>query len=159
MPSWRAAYPKARIVYSSGNAALFPKAPPEADFVLPLWESFGIARDRVMLETRSRNTAENAAFTKALVKPKPGEHWLLVTSALHMPRAIGCFRRVGFPVEAYPVDWTTLPRLSLVGLLPSLKSGRGLRQLDNAAHEWIGILAYWLTGRTSSLLPGPVPAH
>ena len=81
--------------------------------MLPLWESFGIARDRVTLETRSRNTAENAAFTKALVKPKPGERWLLVTSALHMPRAIGCFRRVGFPVEAYPVDWTTLPRLSL----------------------------------------------
>ena len=100
-------FPKARIVYTAGNAALFPHAPAEADYVLPLWESFGIARDRVTLETRSRNTYENAAFTKALVKPKPGSHWLLVTSAQHMPRAIGCFRRVGFPVEAFPVDWHT----------------------------------------------------
>ncbi len=153
------AYPKARIVYSSGNAALFPNAPPEADFVLPLWESFGIARDRVTLETRSRNTAENAAFTKALVKPRPGQRWLLVTSALHMPRAIGCFRRVGFPVEAYPVDWTTPPSLSLGRLLPSFEVSLGLRESDRAAHEWIGLFAYWLTGRTSSLLPRPVPAH
>ncbi len=137
----------------------FPKAPPEADYVLPLWESFGIARDRVTLETRSRNTAENAAFTKALVKPKPGERWLLVTSALHMPRAVGCFRRVGFPVEAYPVDWTTPPRLSLGRLLPSFALSRGLRELDKAAHEWIGLLAYWVTGRTSSFLPGPAPAR
>jgi len=59
------------------------------------------------LEGRSRTTAENAAFTKALVNPKLGERWLLVTSAAHMPRAVGCFRRVGFPVEAYPVDWRT----------------------------------------------------
>ena len=153
------AYPKARIVYSSGNAALFPEAPPEAPYVLPLWESFGIARDRVTLETRSRNTSENAVFSKALVKPRPGERWLLVTSALHMPRAIGCFRRAGFPVEAYPVDWTTFPRLSLYRLLPSFEASRGLRELDNATHEWIGLLAYWLSGRTSSLLPGPAPAR
>jgi uncharacterized SAM-binding protein YcdF (DUF218 family) len=151
------AYPKARIVYSGGNAALFPQAPPEADFVLPLLESFGIPRDRVTLETRSRNTAENAAFTKALVKPKPGERWLLVTSALHMPRAIGCFRRVGFPVEAYPVDWNTMPRLT--SLSPAGTLTGGLLRLDEASHEWLGLFAYWLSGRSSALLPGPVPAH
>jgi uncharacterized SAM-binding protein YcdF (DUF218 family) len=145
-------YPKARIVFSGGNAALFPQAPPEADFVLPLWESFGIARDRVTLETRSRNTAENAAFTKALVEPKPGERWLLVTSAQHMPRAVGCFRRVGFPVEAYPVDWHTRPhwRLTL-----SRSIGAGLTRTDLAAHEWGGLVAYWLTGRSTALFPAP----
>ena len=151
------AYPKARIVYSSGNAALFPQAPPEADFVLPLLESFGIARERVTLETHARNTAENAAFTKALVKPKPGERWLLVTSALHMPRAVGCFRRVGFAVEPYPVDWTTPPRLDLASLAPADELSAGLFRLDKASHEWLGLLAYRLTGRTSALLPGPAP--
>lgn len=151
-------FPKARIVFTSGNAALFPKAPPEADFVLPLLESFGVAPDRVTLETHARNTYENALFSKALVKPKPGERWLLVTSAQHMPRAIGCFRRVGFPVEAYPVDWTTMPRLRLGSLLPSLNVGVGLQRLDDAVHEWLGLVAYWVTGRTSSLLPGPAPA-
>jgi uncharacterized SAM-binding protein YcdF (DUF218 family) len=145
-------YPKARIVFSGGNAALFPHAPPEADFVLPLWESFGIARDRVTLETRSRNTAENAVFTKALVQPKPGERWLLVTSAQHMPRAIGCFRRAGFAVEAYPVDWHTLSRWRFA-FSPAISGG--LARADLAMHEWEGLVAYWLTGRTSAFLPAP----
>ncbi len=146
------AYPNARIVYSGGDASLRGNEPPEANFLYPLLDSFGVARERVMLELRSRNTAENAAFSKELVKPKPGERWLLVTSAQHMPGAVGCFRRVGFPVEAYPVAWRTLPRVSL---RPGTVFSRGLARLDFSAHEWIGLFVYWLTGRTSELLPGP----
>jgi uncharacterized SAM-binding protein YcdF (DUF218 family) len=145
------AYPKARIIYSSGNASLFGGSA-EADFVLPLLESFGVPAARVTLERRSRNTFENAMFSKALAKPKPGERWLLVTSAQHMPRAIGCFRKVGFPVEAYPVDWHTFPRWRF-GLMTSFS--RGLKRTDDAVHEWLGLIVYWLTDRTSALLPSP----
>jgi uncharacterized SAM-binding protein YcdF (DUF218 family) len=106
------------------------------------------------LELRSRNTEENAAFTKELVKPKAGERWLLVTSAEHMPRAVGCFRQAGFPVEAYPVSWHTRKQVSL---RPGPVFSYGLARLDIATHEWIGLLTYWLTGRTSELLPGPMP--
>jgi uncharacterized SAM-binding protein YcdF (DUF218 family) len=148
-------YPNARIVFTSGDGSLFGNVGAEADYVLPLLESFGIPRARITLENRARNTAENAAFVKALVKPKPGERWLLVTSARHMPRAIGCFRRVGFPVEAYPVDWQTGPRFRF-GLMDSFSLG--LVRADDAAHEWLGLLFYWLTGRTSEFLPGPMPA-
>jgi uncharacterized SAM-binding protein YcdF (DUF218 family) len=147
-------YPNARIVYSSGDASLFAKGLPEADFLYPLLDSFGISRERVMLESRSRNTAENAAFSKELVKPKTGERWLLVTSAQHMPRAVGCFRQIGFPVEAYPVAWRTRLRGHL-GLVTVFSSG--LARLDFATHEWIGLLSYWLTGRTSELLPSAEP--
>jgi uncharacterized SAM-binding protein YcdF (DUF218 family) len=149
-------YPNARIVYSSGNSALFPQSRPEADFVEPLLESFGVAPSRVTLETRSRNTYENALFTKAMIKPKPGERWLLVTSAEHMPRAIGCFRHVGFPVEAYPVDWNTPPRLSFM-LMEALSGG--LQRMDDAAHEWIGLAAYRLSGRIDTWFPGPANGH
>ena len=144
-------FPKARIVYASGNPSIFGGLA-EADYVLPLLESFGVPASRVTLERRSRDTYENALFSKALVKPKPGERWLLVTSAAHMPRAIGCFRRVGFPVEAYPVDWNTLPRwhFRLVA-----KFAVGLGSTDSAVHEWLGLLVYWLTGRTSEFLPSP----
>src|SRR5215831_9247572 len=90
-------YPNARIVYSGGDASLLGNESSETDFLYALLDGFGVARSRVALESRSRNTAENAAFTKELVQPKPGERWLLVTSAQHMPRAIGCFRRIGFP--------------------------------------------------------------
>jgi uncharacterized SAM-binding protein YcdF (DUF218 family) len=108
-----------------------------------------------MLENRSRNTAENAAFSKALVAPKPGERWLLVTSAMHMPRAIGAFREAGFPVEAYPVDYQTNGWQDLRNVFGSLSGGLG--QLDGALHEWIGLIAYRLTGKSSALFPGPLP--
>lgn len=146
------AYPDARIVYSGGDASLFGNQVPESSYVYPLLDSFGVARDRVILESRSRNTAENAVFTKDLVKPKPDERWLLVTSAKHMPRAIGCFRRAGFSVEAYPAGWLTAGDAN-VGLSPVFSSG--LAQFDSAAREWIGLLAYWLAGKTDEFLPGP----
>jgi len=146
------AYPNARIIYSGGDASLFGNGVAETDFVYPALESLGIARERVQLETQSRNTAENAAFTKLLVKPKLGERWLLVTSARHMPRAIGCFRKADFRVEAYPVGWRAADALDA-------QWGRGLadglKRLDAAAYEWIGLLAYRLSGRTAELFPSP----
>lgn len=146
------AYPKARIVYANGDASLFPSGKNDADFFYALMESFGIARDRLMAESRSRNTYENAVFSKEMIKPKPGERWLLVTSAQHMPRAVGCFRQAGFPVEAYPTAWKTRARWSFA--LPET-FGKGLYDLDLATHEWLGLIAYWLTGKIGALLPSP----
>ncbi len=145
-------FPSARIIYSGGNASLIPGGPAEADFVGSLLDDFGIQRSRITLETRSRNTAENAEFSKQLAQSKPGQRWLLVTSAMHMPRAIGCFRRAGFPVEAYPVDWRTLKAGAVT---PKTLAG-GLGAVDDAIHEWIGLAAYWATGRTSAFFPGPI---
>lgn len=145
-------YPNARIVYSGGDASLFGNGVRETDFVYPALESLGIARERVQIETQSRNTAENAAFTKLLVNPKPGERWLLVTSARHMPRAIGCFRKADFHVESYPVGWWAADALDVQwgrGL------ANGLERFDAAAYEWIGLFAYRLSGRTAELFPSP----
>jgi uncharacterized SAM-binding protein YcdF (DUF218 family) len=147
-------YPEARIVFSGGNANLVLDGPPEAVFAARLFESFGIAPTRVLLESRSRNTAENARFAKTMLDPKPGERWLLVTSATHMPRAIGCFRAADFPVEAYPVDWHTKGVGDLLLLSPPLA---GLAATDMAVKEWVGLVVYWLTGRSSALFPGPEP--
>ena len=146
-------YPNARIVYSGGSGSIFGEdVEPEARFLPAMLSDLGVPASRVTLEERSRNTHENAVFSEELIKPKPGERWLLVTSAWHMPRSVGCFRRVGFPVEAYPVDWHASPdpdfRLSS-------KFGAGLRDFDDAVHEWTGLFVYWLTGRTSAFFPGP----
>jgi uncharacterized SAM-binding protein YcdF (DUF218 family) len=146
------AYPQARIVYSGGDGTLLAKDGAEADYVLPLLDMFGIARDRVVLEPRSRNTFENAAFSKDIAKPKPGERWLLVTSARHMPRAIGCFRQAGFAVEAYPTDWRTELKYRY---RPSLDIVDNLARLDSAVAEWTGLLAYWVSGKTSAFFPAP----
>jgi uncharacterized SAM-binding protein YcdF (DUF218 family) len=147
-------FPNARIVFTGGSAALLGHGPPESSFMLDLFESFGIPRSRVTLEERSRNTHENATFTKALIEPKPGERWLLVTSAIHMPRAVGSFREAGFPVEAYPVDWRTDGWSDLWHVPWPLS---GLNNADDAAKEWVGLIAYRLAGYTPELLPGPQP--
>ena len=148
-------YPNARIVFSGGNANLVSSdAAKEADFAMPVFESFGFAKDRLIMERRSRNTYENAEFSKALVSPKSGERWLLVTSAHHMPRSVGIFRKAGFEVEPYPVDWRTGGRDDLLRF--SRFSVGGLGRVDTASREWLGLVAYWITGKTSEFFPGPV---
>jgi uncharacterized SAM-binding protein YcdF (DUF218 family) len=147
-------YPDARILLSGGSAALIYEEGTEAPFALRLLQDLGIARPRILLEDRSRNTVENAVFSKSIAQPKPGERWLLVTSAHHLPRAVGVFRKIGFPVEPYPVDWRTRGAKDV--LRPFATVGDGLRRSDTAMREWVGLAIYWLTGRTSELFPAPI---
>lgn len=147
-------FPQARIVFSGGNANfIYGGDMTESDVAWMLFDSFGIPRARVSLEDRSRTTSENANLTHALVKPQPGERWLLVTSAVHMPRSVGVFRRAGFAVEAFPVDWRTRGWIDAV--TPFAAVGEGLARTDTAAHEWVGLIAYRLSGRITEFLPGP----
>jgi uncharacterized SAM-binding protein YcdF (DUF218 family) len=147
-------YPNVRILYSGGNASLISDAAAkEADYALAVFETLGISRDRVLLERRSRNTQENAEFARDMISPRPGERWLLITSAFHMPRAVGIFRKARFPIEPFPVDWRIGGRADLFRF--SVSALEGLGRIDTASREWVGLLAYWATGRTSELFPGP----
>jgi uncharacterized SAM-binding protein YcdF (DUF218 family) len=146
-------YPNARIIFSGGSGSLDPTAPPEAPFAVKEFEALGVAHERITAEEQSRNTIENAVFSRLLANPKPGERWLLVTSAAHMPRAIAAFRAAGFPVEAYPVNWITRGRRDAAELFTSFAGG--LAMTDYAIHEWLGLAVYRLTGRTSELFPAP----
>ena len=148
-------YPQARIVFSGGNANLVSDdAAKEADTAAAVFERLGIAKERLLMERQSRNTLENAEFSKAIAAPKNGERWLLVTSAYHMPRSVGVFRKAGFAVEPYPVDWRTGGRGDLVKF--SIYALDGLGRVEIAIREWIGLSAYWITGKTAVFFPGPV---
>jgi uncharacterized SAM-binding protein YcdF (DUF218 family) len=149
-------YPSAKIVFSGGGADLFGEEIPEADLVRRHAAVIGIDPARVHFENRSRTTAENAAFTRELLRDIAGQRWLLVTSAFHMPRAIGCFRHAGLRVEAYPVDYRTGGWAD--ALKPNAFTRQGLFLADLAAKEWIGLAGYRLAGRIDELLPGPVEA-
>jgi uncharacterized SAM-binding protein YcdF (DUF218 family) len=146
-------YPNARIVFSGGSANLISSDTREADFAGAIFESLGISKSRLIMERASRNTLENAEFSKALVAPKDGERWLLVTSAFHMPRSVGLFRKAGFEVEPYPVDWRVggwddIFKFSNVAV-------DGLGRTDLAVREWMGLIAYRATGKIKELLPSP----
>jgi uncharacterized SAM-binding protein YcdF (DUF218 family) len=125
----------------------------EADFAGAIFEGLGIDKSRLIMERDSRNTLENAVFSKALVVPKEGERWLLVTSASHMPRSVGLFRKAGFAVEPYPVDWRVGGRSDIFNFTNIAIDGLG--RTDMAVREWMGLIAYRVTGKIDDLLPGP----
>ena len=108
--------------------------------------------ERLRFEDRSRNTFENAVYSFETAKPKPGETWLLVTTAMHMPRSIGCFRKAGWDIFPYPVDYRTTGDVSFV---PDFAFAEGLARINIAFREWLGLAAYWAMGRTDALLPAP----
>jgi uncharacterized SAM-binding protein YcdF (DUF218 family) len=145
-------YPAAKFIYSGGNGSLFGGLA-EADYALSLFESFNVPRERVTLERNSRNTAENAEFSKALASPKAGDRWVVVTTGVHMPRAIGAFRAAGFDVEAYPVDWRTRGPAETFSVYSVFIAGLG--SLDAATREFVGLAMYRLTGRSTELFPAP----
>jgi uncharacterized SAM-binding protein YcdF (DUF218 family) len=147
-------YPNARFVFTGGSANLISNDAREADYAGAIFESLGIPKSRLIMERRSRNTYENAQFTADIVKPKPGERWLLVTSAYHMPRSMGLFRKAGFTVEAYPVDWRVGRGWTDVLAFTPIATG-GLARTDIGLREWMGLVAYRLTGKIDALLPGP----
>jgi len=146
-------YPKARVIYSGGSGSVSNQEDKEADYVSELFASLGVTAPQLELERDSRNTWENATYVMEMARPKSDETWLLVTSASHMPRSIGVFRRHGWELVPYPVDYVT----SADGKSSApLSFTGGLSRLSAALHEWIGLSAYWLTGKTGSAFPKPL---
>ena len=144
-------FPNARLVFAGGKSALISQDRSESQATRRLWSSIGFPVERVTFESESRNTVENAVNTAALVKPKAGETWLLVTSGHHMPRSVGIFRKAGFEIVAAPVDYRT----SFKGIGFRREAAGGLELLDLAAREWIGLVAYYASGKSSALFPAP----
>lgn len=146
-------YHAARLVYAGGTGSISRQDLKEETVARKLFIRLGLDNRRVFFESRSRNTFEGAVATFNHLKPSTGEKWVLITSASHMPRAVGAFRRAGWTVIPYPVDFRTTGKGSWLDFDLNLLSGLNL--LDAALHEWVGLLAYRIMDRTSSLFPGP----
>lgn len=146
-------YPNARLIFTGGSAALIPSGNVEATVARRFFAEMGLPEGRVAYESQSRNTRENATLALNLAGPKPGETWLLVTSARHMPRAVGCFRQAGWgEILPWPVDYKTKREIDWT---PSLDFAAALDNVNDAAHEWIGLVAYRLLGYTDAWFPAP----
>ena len=150
-------FPDAKVAFSGGDAGILYKSDSEAEGAAALLTKLGVARDRLILESDARDTYENAVYLKKELTAR-GEldltkRWLLITSAYHMPRSMGAFRQAGFYVEPWPVDYRTRGKEDLTR--PFDKVSEGLRRVDTASREWVGLVAYWLTGRSDALFPAP----
>lgn len=141
-------YPGARLVFTGGSGSIHADRPKEAETAKMLFDDLGLDTTKIIFERELRNTYENAVFSKRLVDPRPGETWVLVTSAAHMPRSVGVFRRAGWPVIPWPVGYKTDPEYT-IGFVGHLED------LDHAAYEWLGLAAYRILGRTDAFFPAP----
>lgn len=147
------AYPQAKVAITGGVARLLHEDKEGSSAVAAFFQDVGVSKDRLIVETQSRNTYENATRTLPLINANPGETWLLVTSAFHMPRSVGVFRKAGLDVVAYPVDFRVRGSEDLTRWFPSLPAG--LKRFDMVLKEWAGLIAYRLTGGTNTLFPAP----
>jgi uncharacterized SAM-binding protein YcdF (DUF218 family) len=143
-------YPTAKLVFTGGNGTLNSDVSKEADSLPPLMESLGLGARELVLESQSRNTWENVQLSQTLVAPRPQEHWLVITSAAHMPRTVGIFCEQQWPIIPYPVDFRANPERAL---RLELSFADHLTTLRGASREWVGLIAYYFTGKTSHFLP------
>jgi uncharacterized SAM-binding protein YcdF (DUF218 family) len=145
-------YPDAQLVFAGGPVYPHPNAKLlDSDVAHDILADIGVPTDRMIFEKESRNTYENATLAAALVHPDPSQKWLLVTSAWHMPRALGCFRQAGWNIDPAPTGYFTPGRYYLH--FP-FRFDDQLHMLTLATHEYIGLVAYRLMGRSNALWPG-----
>jgi len=143
-------YPEAKLVFTGGNASINRDKPTEASILNLHWHLTGLDPKRIQFENQAKNTADNAYYTKQMVDPQASSSWLLITSALHMPRSIGVFCENNWSLIPYPVDHQTNPD-KLFNIDFDLLGHAN--NLHKAVHEWLGLLAYYLTGKIPDLLP------
>lgn len=146
-------FPNARIVYTGGGSGFDFATTSEATLLERTAQAMGVEPGRIVYERESLDTYENAIKSKAIVKPKPGERWLVVTSAFHIPRSVGVFRKAGWPVIAHPVDFRSAGPNDSGRFFPAVS--QGMARTDIAIREYIGLAGYWATGRTDALFPAP----
>ena len=146
-------YPNAKVLFTGGSIEILGAPTVGADAAEIVLRDLGVGSDRLILERKARNTAENAILAKQIADPRPGERWLLVTSAWHMPRSMGLFRKAGFDVEPWPSDYRTAGPGDAWMLFGS--PVEGLRRLDFVVKEWLGLAVNRLTGKSDVLFPAP----
>ncbi|MEL6702000.1 MAG: YdcF family protein, partial [Pseudomonadota bacterium] len=130
-------FPNAALIHTGGSGDPTRPVAPAANPTPQIYAALGLPPNRVQFEGQSRNTAENARRTLALADPEPGETWVLVTSAFHMPRSVAVFCAEGWTIVPYPVDFRT------TGHDPGLWSMLHTMTLSTVAiREWVGLLAY-----------------
>lgn len=142
-------YPAVRVVYSGSNYTPFVGRH-EGYYFRKYLKSLGIKR-KIIYEKYSRTTYENARYASSAVSDFD-KKWILVTSAVHMPRSIGLFRKEGLNVVPYPVDYIKEDKHSSKPFSPKLFISNYFR-FNQVMKEYISLLAFYVLGKTDHLLP------
>lgn len=109
-----------------------------------------IKSSQIRYDRSSYNTSSNAIEAKKLILSGENEKWFLITSAFHMPRSVGAFQKAGIHIQPYPVAYKSL--LKYTDFF-NFNVSENLLAFDLAIHEYIGLIAYYITGRSNDLFP------
>jgi uncharacterized SAM-binding protein YcdF (DUF218 family) len=141
-------YPDAKIIFSGGSGSL---KYPDLNHTLvakKFFNTMGINSNKIYYDNKSRNTYENILFAKKIANPKKNEKWLLVTSASHFSRSLGVAEKLEWKLIPYAVDFNKPKKFSWKFSIDLLSN---LSEFEKASHEWIGLIAYYLMGRTAKM--------
>ena len=136
-------HPQLHLIFTGGEGTLLGSGPSESARTKAFFQTMGVLESAVQYESASRTTYENAILSSQLAGVDKTKRWLLLTSAWHMPRAMGTFVKAGWNVTAYPVDFRTGAQTPWTEY--SLRDGMARWQL--LLHETLGTLSYRLAGR------------
>ena len=145
-------HPEARVLFTGGSPNPWTPQANESEFASRVLLDMGVEKDRLLIEDKSRNTYENAVFSRALAPDRGEGNWILVTSALHMPRSVGVFRRAGWKVLPWPVNYLTGAQTEWTNEDVPVER---LYFMSRTFHELYGLVYYRARGWSDSLFPAP----
>lgn len=134
---------------------IFTGTPLEAKHAEHIFSGMGIDKNRLIIESNSKNTKDNAKNSYALVNPDPSSRWLLITNAFHMPRSMGLFRKMGWNVKALPVNYLTTGKYDTLSCLLGLDR-QNLAAYSVATKELAGLFNHYIEGASDALFPSDV---
>ena len=146
-------YKNSKIIFLGGGGYLAKNELTEADVAKKFFVDMNLDINRVIFVSKPRNTYESIKEITNIIDKNNSKHYLLITSARHMPRTIGVARKFNFNFDANPVDYITITNNSILDRFQGFTIFSGLLSLDSAFKEYLGLLAYWLTGKIETLFP------
>ena len=141
-------YPKAKVFFAGGTGSIQYPDLSHSDVAKKFYESLDVNTKNIFFDKKSRNTYENIVFAKKKFNPNINEKWILVTSAFHLKRAISVGEKLGWELIPYATDYK-LPKKFKWKL--SFDFFNNLGSLQHSSHEWVGIISYYLMGRSSKI--------
>jgi uncharacterized SAM-binding protein YcdF (DUF218 family) len=134
-----------KLLLSGGSGSMVKTEQKEAKFIKQYLMNIGVPEQDILIDSTSKNTYENAVNSKNIIDKMGYHKIMLITSAYHIPRAKACFKKLGMPVFALPVDYEHGPRVYYFDHL-FLPQTKAFRLWETILHEWIGFISYKIAG-------------
>ena len=142
-------FEKAKVIFSGGSGIVNRSDLGHSQVAKLFYKKMGVDINKIFFEDKSRNTHENIIYSKKIAKPKKNENWLLITSAFHMKRALLIAEKNNWKLIPYAVDFKNIKEFKLT---PNLNLLSNLNSFQSGLHEWLGLVSYYLMGRTEKFL-------